>query len=355
MAISKEFFGKTNDGVEVEIFTLKNSSGMEAKITTYGGTIVSLTAPDKNGNFNDVVLGYDTLDGYLKGDKFFGALIGRCGNRIENGKFKINGVDYTVATNDGSNHLHGGKKGFDKVVWTADTINNKSNTLKLTYISRDGEEGYPGNLNVTVIYTLTEDNALSINYKAVSDKDTIVNLTNHSYFNLAGHASGDILNQNLMINSDKFTVNDKYSIPTGEIKDVAGTPMDFRKLTPVGKNINDTDYDQIAFGSGYDHNWILNTNGDISKKAAQLVDENSGRIMEVYTTTPGVQFYSSNFLDGSDIGKGGTSYNKRTGVCLETQYVPNAINMDKFESPLLKAGEEYNHTTIYKFSITTHN
>lgn len=355
MTINKESFGKTNDGVEVDIFTLKNSNGMEVKITTYGATIVSLTAPDKNGKFDDIVLGYDTLDGYLKGDKYFGALIGRCGNRIENGKFKINGIEYKVAINNGKNHLHGGLKGYDKVVWTPTNIDDNSNTLKLTYMSKDGDEGYPGNLNVTVIYTLTEDNALSINYNAVSDKDTIVNLTNHSYFNLAGHASGDILNQKLMINSDKFTVNDMYSIPTGEIRDVSNTPMDFRSLTPIGKNINSTDYEQIAFGSGYDHNWMLNTNGNILEKAAQLIDENSGRVMDVYTTTPGVQFYSANFLDGLDIGKGGVSYNKRTGVCLETQYVPNAINTDKFESPLLKAGKEYNHTTIYKFSLHTDN
>lgn len=355
MTIYEESFGKTNDGIESKIFTLKNSNGMEARITTYGATVVSLTAPDKNGNFDDIVLGYDTLDGYLKGDKFFGALIGRCGNRIKHGKFKINGTEYSVATNDGLNHLHGGIIGFDKVVWTANYINHRANTLKLTYISNDGEEGYPGNLNVTVTYTLSEDNALSINYKAISDKDTIVNLTNHSYFNLAGHASGDILNQNLMINSDKFTVNDKYSIPTGEVKDVAGNPMDFRNLTPIGKNINATYYDQIVFGSGYDHNWILNTDGNISDKAAQLVDESSGRVMDVYTTTPCVQFYSSNFLDGSDIGKGGFSYDKRAGVCLETQYVPNAINIDKFDSPILKAGEEYNHTTIYKFSINSHS
>lgn len=355
MSIKKESFGKTIDGVETELFTLKNSNGMEAKITTYGATIVALTAPDKNGSFDDIVLGYDTLDSYLKGDKFFGALIGRCGNRIENGKFKINGVEYNVATNDGKNHLHGGEKGYDKVVWTVDTIDDKCNTLKLTYISKDNDEGYPGNLNITVIYTLTEDNSLSINYKAISDKDTIVNLTNHSYFNLAGHASGDILNQDLMINSDKFIVNDMYSIPTGEIRDVSGTPMDFRTLTPIGNNIDATDYDQIVFGSGYDHNWILNTNGNIFEKAAQLFDKNSGRVMDVYTTTPGVQFYSANFLDGSDIGKGGVAYNKRTGVCLETQYFPNAINIDKFESPILKAGEEYSHATIYKFSIATRN
>lgn len=346
MSICKQAFGKTNNGIDVDIFTLKNSNGMEAKVTTYGGAVVSLLTPDKSGNFADVVLGYDTVEDYIKGNKFFGALIGRCGNRIENSTFKINNIEYHVTKNEGENHLHGGIKGFDKVVWTAEI---KDNTLQLSYVSKDGEEGYPGNLNVKVTYTLTEDNSLKINYTAISDKDTVVNLTNHSYFNLSGHNSGNILNHKLMINSDSFTVNDEQSIPTGEVRKVDGTPMDFRKLALVGKNINSDD-EQIKFGSGYDHNWMLNSNGNINEKAAELVDENSGRVMEVYTTTPGVQFYSSNFLDGSDIGKGGASYEKRNAICLETQYVPNAINMEGFESPLLKAGEEYNHTTIYKFS-----
>lgn len=346
MSICKQAFGKTNNGIDVDIFTLKNSNGMEAKVTTYGGAVVSLLTPDKSGNFADVVLGYDTVEDYIKGNKFFGALIGRCGNRIENSTFKINNIEYHVTKNEGENHLHGGIKGFDKVVWTAEI---KDNTLQLSYVSKDGEEGYPGNLNVKVTYTLTEDNSLKINYTAISDKDTVVNLTNHSYFNLSGHNSGNILNHKLMINSDSFTVNDEQSIPTGEVRKVDGTPMDFRTLTLVGENINSDD-EQIKFGSGYDHNWMLNSNGNINEKAAELVDENSGRVMEVYTTTPGVQFYSSNFLDGSDIGKGGASYEKRNAICLETQYVPNAINMEGFESPLLKAGEEYNHTTIYKFS-----
>lgn len=349
MSITEKDFGKTKDNIAVKLFTLTNKNGMSAEICTYGGAIVSLMVPDKNGNLDDVTLGYDNITSYENGDKFFGALIGRCSNRIEHGKFKINDKDYSLAINNGPNHLHGGIKGFDKVVWNAEILNDENNKLKLSYFSKDGEEGYPGNLDVSVIYTITDNNSLEIEYKAVSDKDTVVNLTNHSYFNLSGHASGTILDHKLMISSDEFTINDEFSIPTGEIKKVNGTPMDFRTLKSIGSEIN-SDYEQIKFGSGYDHNWILNTNGDISKISAQLIDESTGRVMNMYTTTPGVQFYSANFLDGSDIGKGNIPYVKRSGVCLETQFVPNAINNDKFDSPLLKANEEYNHTTIYKFS-----
>ena len=350
MSISKKNFGKTTDGIEINLFTLENSNGMKATITNHGGIVVSLTAADKNGNFDDVVLGYDTIEDYFKGNNFFGALIGRCGNRIENSTFKINDTEYNVTKNEGENHLHGGLKGFDKVVWTAKIIEADDDTLQLSYLSKDGEEGYPGNLNVIVTYTLTSDNALSIKYSAISDKDTIVNLTNHSYFNLSGHSSGDILTHKLMINSDKFTINNKNSIPTGQLQEVDSTPMNFKTLTTVGKNI-DSDYEQIQFGAGYDHNWMLNSNGNLNEKAAQLVDEVSGRVMDVYTNKPAVQLYSSNFLDGSDIGKGGAKYERRTAICLETQYVPNAVNLKTFDSPILKAGDEYNHTTIYKFSV----
>ena len=350
MAIEKKIFGTMPDGKEVYIYTLKNNNGMIVDITNYGGIIVSSLVPSKNGEFIDVMLGYDSLDGYLKGDKFFGALIGRFGNRIQYGKFTLNGQEYTVAQNDGENHLHGGIKGFDKVVWEAEIANDSLNELQLSYFSKDGEEGYPGNLNVKVTYVLTEDNAIEINYNATSDKDTVVNLTNHAYFNLSGHSSGDVLNQKLMINADKFTVNDQYSIPTEEIKEVSGTPMDFKTLTPIGKNIN-SDYDQIIFGKGYDHNWVLNANGSLEVKAAQAVDENSGIVMDVFTSTPGIQFYSGNFLDGLGEGKNGAIYNIRNGFCLETQYFPNSINCDKFESPILKAGEVYKEKTIYKFSI----
>jgi len=350
MAIERKVFGTMPDGKEIYIYTLKNNNGMTVDITNYGGIIVSSLIPSKNGEFIDVMLGYDSLEGYLKGDKFFGALIGRFGNRIQYGKFTLNGQEYTLAQNDGENHLHGGIKGFDKVVWETEIANTSSNELELSYFSKDGEEGYPGNLNVKVTYVLTEDNAIEINYNATSDKDTVVNLTNHAYFNLSGHSSGDVLSQKLMINADKFTVNDQYSIPTGEIKEVSGTPMDFKTLTPIGKNIN-SDYDQIIFGKGYDHNWALDTSGSLEVKAAQAVDENSGIVMDVFTSTPGIQFYSGNFLDGLDAGKNGATYNIRNGFCLETQYFPNSINCDKFESPVLKAGEEYNHKTIYKFSI----
>lgn len=349
MAITKRLFGITDDNKEVEIYELKNTNGMKVEICTYGGTIVSALVKDKVGTFHDVILGYDNLESYLKGNKFFGALIGRFGNRIQYGKFTLNDKEYTLAQTDGENHLHGGLKGFDKVVWNVNSIDDNTNSLELSYFSKDGEEGYPGNLNVIVTYVLTEDNAIEINYKATTDKDTIINLTNHSYFNLSGHSSGDVLNQKLMINADNFTINDKYSIPTGEIRQVEGSPMDFRTLTPMGKNIS-ADCEQILFGQGYDHNWVLNTNGSDKIKAAEAVDENTGIVMAVYTTTPGVQFYSGNFLDGSDIGKDKAVYNKRNGFCLETQYFPNSINCANFKSPILKAGEEYLHKTIYKFS-----
>jgi aldose 1-epimerase len=348
MAITKKSFGKTKDNLDVDIFTLTNNNGVKTEITTYGATVVSIIVPDKASNFDDVVLGYDNITSYENGDKFFGALVGRCANRIEYGKFKINGKEYSLVRNDGNNHLHGGTKGFDKVIWDSEILDSENNVLKLSYFSKDGEESYPGNLNVTVIYTLTEDNALKINYRAVSDKDTVVNLTNHSYFNLSGHASGSALNHKLMINSDCFTLNDEYSIPTGEFVEVVGTPMNFKSLKTIGKQIR-ADYEQLHFGSGYDHNWMLNSNGNIDELSAKLVDEATGRVMEVYTTMPAVQFYSANFLDV--IGKGGATYEKRGALCLETQYVPNAINNDNFTSPLLKANEEYNHTTIYKFSI----
>ena len=350
MAIEKKIFGIMPSGEEIYIYTLKNSTGTKTEICTYGGTIVSLMVPDKNGDFHDVMLGYDNLDSYLKGDKYFGALIGRFGNRIQYGKFTLNGKEYKLAQNNGENHLHGGLQGFDKVIWNSRIVDDEINILELSYFSVDGEEGYPGNLNVKVKYILTEDNALEINYTATTDKDTLVNLTNHAYFNLSGHSSGDVLNHKLMINADTFTVNDEFSIPTGEIKDVADTPMDFRTLTPIGKNI-ESDYDQITFGNGYDHNWVLNTSGSDTLKAAQAISEKSGIVMDVYTTTPGVQFYSANFLDGLDVGKDEAIYTIRNAFCLETQYFPNSINCSNFESPILKVGEEYKHKTIYKFSI----
>lgn len=349
MGIVKKLYGKTADGTEVYIFTLSNSKGMAAEITNFGGTIVSLLVPDGKGNLEDVTLGYDKLDGYLKKGPYFGAIIGRHANRIEDSKFEIYGVEYHVAANDGKNHLHGGLKGFDKAVWQAEIVKQGgSECLELTYRSVDGEENYPGNLDIKVTYNLTEDNALKIDYFAVSDKDTVVNLTNHAYFNLSGHASGDILKHELMINADKFTPVNSECIPTGEIRDVKGTVMDFTGLTPIEPGLSSDD-EQIANGKGYDHNWVLKVSGKAPEKAAEVYDPASGRVMEVYTTKPGIQFYSGNFLDGSEIGKGGAVYGKRSGLCLETQYFPNAMKHKHFPSPILKAGQQYKHTTIYKF------
>lgn len=348
MSVVEGFFGKTKGGIEVKSYTLVNKNNMEVKIITYGGAIAEIKVPDREGNFDDIVLGYDTLEGYESGKKFHGALIGRCANRIKDSRFNINNKIYIVEANDGLNHLHGGSFGFDKVVWDAEILNNEKNVLKLSYLSKDMEAGYPGNLKVNVYYHLTEDNSIRIEYSAISDKDTVVNLTNHSYFNLRGHDSGDILEQKLMINADTFTLNDKYSIPTGEVKIVENTPMNFKELKAIGKNIDDLD-EQIEFGQGYDHNWMLNSNGDLNILSARLVDELSGRVMEMYTTNVGVQFYSGNFLDGKEIGKENTTYKRRSGICLETQFVPNAINDINFESTLLRANDEYKHTTIYKF------
>lgn len=349
MSITKKYFGKTNDGTEVHIYTLINSNGMSAEITNYGGIVVSLKVPDKNGNFVDVVLGHDKLEEYFANKPYFGAIIGRFANRIENGSFELNGTEYKVAKNDGENHLHGGIVGFDKVVWNSEIVEEEGReVLNLSYSSKDGEEGYPGNLRVKVTYTLTEDNSLKIDYSAVTDKDTIVNLTNHSYFNLSGQGSGDILGHEVKINADKFTVNDQYSIPTGEIRDVKGTPMDLTEFTLVGKGI-DSDFEQIVFGKGYDHNWILNKDGDGCVKAAEVYDRTSGRLMEVYTTKPGIQFYTGNFIEASETGKNGAAYDKRSGLCLETQYFPNSIKHKHYPSPILRAGEKYRHSTIYKF------
>lgn len=349
MTITREFYGKTLDGKDAEIFTLSNSNGMVAKISNFGGVLVSLVVPDKSGKLDDVVLGYDRLEGYLRKGPFFGAIIGRHANRIENSSFEINGIEYKITKNEGENQLHGGLVGFDKVLWQAEIITKeKEEALELSYVSKDGEEGYPGNLQVKVIYTLTEDNALKIDYFAVSDKDTVVNLTNHSYFNLSGHASGNILKHQVMINADRFTVANKESLPTGEIKDVKGTPMDFTKLTAVEDGIH-SEYEQIIYGHGYDHNWILNVSGEKPKKAAEVFDPASGRVMEVYTNKPGVQFYTGNYVGESEYCKDGVVYDKHSGLCLETQYFPNSLKHKHFPSPILKAGEQYNYTTIYKF------
>ena len=327
---------------------------MEAAITNYGGAVVSLKVPDRNGTLEDIVLGYDSADGYVADKAFFGAIIGRYGNRIARAQFTLDGKTYTLAKNNGENSLHGGIKGFNKALWTAKGIPAKDGqALELTYLSKDGEEGFPGNLNVRVIYTLTDANELKIEYFATTDKKTVVNLTNHSYFNLlgVGPGMGDILGHMLMIEADKFTPVDSGLIPTGELRDVAGTPFDFRKPTAIGARIN-ADDEQIKLGGGYDHNFVLRRKaGEGISLAARVVEPASGRVMEVWTTEPGVQFYTGNFLDGSAHGKGGVAYAKRSAFCLETQHFPDSPNQPKFPSVVLSPGAGYQTTTIYKFSV----
>ena len=329
------------------------NAGVEAAITTYGGAVVSLKVPDRNGKLGDVVLGFDSVDGYVEGKSYFGAIIGRYGNRIGHAQFTLDGKTYTLAKNNVENSLHGGTKGFNKMVWKAKEIPAKDGqALELTYLSKDGEEGFPGNLKVRVVYTLTDSNELKIEYSATTDKKTVVNLTNHSYFNLAGvgPGMGDILGHMLMIEADKFTPVDSGLIPTGELRDVAGTPFDFRQPTAIGARIN-SDEEQIKLGGGYDHNFVLRRKpGDPISLAARVEEPKTGRVMEVWTTEPGVQFYTGNFLDGSAHGKGGVAYTKRSAFCLETQHFPDSPNQPKFPSVVLNPGERYHTTTIYKFS-----
>lgn len=347
--IAQTEFGTLPGGAAVELYTLANSHGLTATIMNYGGIVTSLKVPDKNGQFTDVVLGYDNLDGYLKSSPYFGALIGRYGNRIAKGKFSLDGAEYTLATNNGVNSLHGGLKGFDKQVWTARPLPTADGpALILTYVSRSGEEGYPGNLFVTAIYTVTEDNALRIDFTATSDKDTVCNLTHHSYFNLRG--SGDVLGHVVYINADKFTPVDSGLIPTGELQPVAGTPFDFLTPTPIGAHIGNTNDEQIKLGNGYDHNWVLNKQGNELSLAARVFEPTTGRTLEVWTTEPGTQFYTGNFLDGSITGKGGWTYQFRNGFCFEPQHYPDSPNHPNFPPTELKPGETYKNTIIYKFS-----
>ena len=349
---TKKSFGKTPDGQPVDLYVLTAKGGAEASITNYGGAVVSLKAPDRNGKLADVVLGYDNADGYVNDKSFFGALVGRYGNRIGHAQFALDGKTYTLAKNNGENSLHGGIKGFNKAVWAAKIIPAKDGqSLELSYLSKDGEEGFPGNLKVSVIYTLTDSNALRITYSATSDKKTVVNLTNHSYFNLAGQGSGDILGHLLIIRADKFTPVDAGLIPTGEFRDVAGTPFDFRKELAIGARI-DQDEEQLKLGGGYDHNFVLQRSNDPEESlAARVLEPVSGRILEVWTTEPGVQFYTGNFLDGKTIGKGGITYPKRSAFCLETQHFPDSPNQPKFPSVVLNPGERYHTITTYKFSV----
>jgi len=344
MEIIKTSFGKVHDR-EVYLFTLKNRDGMEVRITNYGGIITHLFVPDRDGKSDDVVLGFDSLQGYLQEIPYFGALVGRYANRIAKGKFSIDGKEYTLATNNGPNHLHGGLKGFDKAIWEAEEIKNPSSVgVKLEYLSKDMEEGYPGNLNVTVTYLLKNNNELEIKYSATTDKKTHVNLTNHSYFNLDPINSPDILGHELIIYGNKFTPVDKDLIPTGELREVKGSPMDFTSAHKIGERITNVE-------GGYDHNWVLNeSNGDVSL-AARVYEPNSGRVLEVLTDQPGIQFYSGNFLDSTLTGKNNTIYIKHAGFCLETQHFPDSPNHPNFPSTLLSPGEKYDQKTIYKFSV----
>jgi aldose 1-epimerase len=345
--ITSKPFGKAKDGTPVEIFTLRNAGGAEARITNYGGIVVSLKVPDRSGKLGDVVLGYDNLKDYIKANPYFGALIGRYGNRIAKGRFELDGKRYQLATNNAPNALHGGLKGFDKVVWLAKPLSTKNGpSLELTHVSRDGEEGYPGKLTVKAVYTLTDSNELRIDFTATTDKPTIINLTHHSYFNLAG--VGDILGHEVMIKADKFTPVDKTLIPTGELRPVAGTPLDFRKQTAIGARIKNDDQ-QLKFGLGYDHNWVVREKPGRLALMAKVTDPASGRTLEVLSTEPGLQFYSGNFLDGTNVGKGGKIYRYRTGFCMEPQHFPDSPNKPQFPSVVLRPGQTYKNTIIYKF------
>lgn len=342
-------FGAAPDGQAVRLYSLRNATGMTAKIMTYGAIVVSLNVPDRDGGMADVVLGYDNLQGYIKETPYFGAIVGRYGNRIGKGKFTLDGVTYTLATNDKENHLHGGIKGFDKVVWDDEPLWRSDGVgVKLRYLSADGEEGYPGNLQATVTYVLTNKNELRIEYEATTDKATPVNLTHHGYFNLTG-GRRDILDHELMLNAVQFTPVDAGLIPTGHRVDVEGTPMDFRRPTAIGARING-DYEQLKFGGGYDHNWVLRNSGKAMTLAARVYEPTTGRVMEVRTAEPGIQFYAGNFLDGTITGKQGVVYTRRFGFCLETQHFPDSPNKPGFPSTILRPGGKYETTTIYRFS-----
>ena len=347
--ISKQPWGRLPDGTAVDLYTLRNRHGVEAKISNYGGIVTSLLAPDRNGKLGDVVLGYDQLDGYLKSTPYFGCLVGRYANRIAKGKFTLEGKTYTLATNNGPNHLHGGVKGFDKAVWAGRIINSpEGRALELTYTSKDGEEGYPGNLKVTATYTLTADNGLRLDYRATTDQPTVLNLTQHSYFNLAGQ--GDVLGHVVEIAADRFTPVDATLIPTGELAPLANTPLDFRKATAIGARIEDA-HPQMQYGGGYDHNYVFPKRvGDLTI-LARVAEPNSGRVLEVISTEPGMQFYTGNFLDGTITGKGGWTYQKRNAFCMEPGHYPDSPNQKNFPSTVLRPGQSYQSTIIYRLSV----
>ncbi len=350
MSIEKEPFGTTKQGESVDLYTLTNANGMRVRIMTYGGVIVSVEVPDRDGKTDDVVLGFETLEAYIKDSPHFGCITGRYGNRIGKARFTLDGQEYTLAKNNGENHLHGGIDSFDRKVWATEPIEKPDAVgLKMSYLSKDGEEGYPGNLNCTVTYWLTNDDELRIDYEATTDKPTVVNLTNHSYFNLAGAGNGTILDHVLTIHADRFTPTDDGQIPTGELRPVEGTPFDFRRRTPIGKRI-DADDEQIRFGSGYDHNFVLNSQDGSLALAAEVYEPKTGRVMRVLTTEPGVQLYTGNFLNGRLVGKGGKTYPRRGALCLETQHYPDSPNKPEFPSTVLRPGETYKTTTVYAFS-----
>ena len=349
--VTSKPFGKLPSGQEVTAYTLKNANGVELTAINYGGIITSLKTPDKTGAFADIVLGYDDLAGYVKTTPYFGAIIGRYGNRIGKATFTLDGKAYALAANNGPNALHGGVAGFDKVLWTGTPVASAAGkAVEFTYTSKDGEEGYPGTLQVTVRYTLTDSNQLQVDYRATTDKATPVNLTQHSYFNLAGDGSGDVLKHEVMLNADRFTPVDSTLIPNGVLQPVAGTPFDFRKPTAIGAHIADTDV-QLKNGGGYDHNWVLNRSGAGLSAAARVVEPTTGRTLEVATTEPGIQFYTGNFLDGTITGKSGHVYKHRTGFCLETQHFPDSPNQPSFPSTILKPGETYSSQTVFTFGV----
>jgi aldose 1-epimerase len=347
--VDEASFKTEHDGKTMELFTLKNANGLVAQITNYGGKVINLWTPDKNGDFADIVIGYETSAEYLNTTEiYYGTLIGRYGNRIANGQFTLNDSVYTLAKNNGENHLHGGIKGFNNVVWDAKKLDDQ--TLELTYLSVDGEEGYPGNLNVKVVYKLTDENELKVEYWATTDKPTPINLTQHSFFNLKGAGNGDVNDHVMQIMADAFTPVDSTLIPTGEIATVDGTPFDFRKPTVIGARINN-EHIQMKYGNGYDHNWVLNKAETSLSYAAKVVEPASGRTLEVYTNEPGIQFYGGNFMTGNDTGKGGKVFAFRGAFCLETQHFPDSPNKPQFPSTILNPGMEYYSVCVYKFGV----
>ncbi len=351
VTIEKKSFGKTKDGININQFLLKNQNGMEISAINYGGIITSWKAKDRKGNYKDIVLGFNNLSEYEFNSPYFGAIIGRYGNRIAKGKFTLNGENYTLPLNDDENHLHGGLKGFDKVVWdTKEVLNDSSASLILSYISKDMEEGYPGNLEIQVIYTLNNNDELSVKYEATTDKTTIINLTQHSYFNLSADFNKNILDHEIVINADSFLPVDSTLIPTGEIRNVGDTPFDFRRPKNVGEEINNANK-QLMIGNGYDHCWVLNNQDQGLRFVSSAYDSGTGRLLEIFSDQPGIQFYSGNFLDGTLQSKIDATYDFRSGFCFETQHYPNSPNEKNFPSVTLKPGEKYFSQTIFKFSV----